>query len=371
MANETPNNPSKPQQSQGKTNASTGASSRADQPTPVSGASQSQGSQAPSGNQSNQGKPSTTTDLKQMGNELAGQAKEAVSSATDQVKSQVSDLSQAAQEQASSFLGDQKDMAAQSLGGVAQALRHAGQELADNDQSTLAQYTDSLAGQIDNFSNSLRDREIGSLLEDAKQLAYRQPEWFVAGALAAGFALGRFFKSSRSRSQQNNYLYAYQGRYDEYNSRGDNRSYGQNYGQNYGQPYGDPNSRSGPDYNRGYVSGQYRPQSSSAYENQYRNEYGAQYSNPSGSTSSQRPVDQWGDTRTPSSGQVTTPGVSSGQNPQRQAELQRNRNVAQTSSQTGGQTQSSSYQGSGATSSSNPANRPNQSEEQRDEGESK
>jgi len=363
MANETPNNPSKPQQSQGKTNASTGASSRADQPTPVSGASQSQGSQAPSGNQSNQGKPSTTTDLKQMGNELAGQAKEAVSSATDQVKSQVSDLSQAAQEQASSFLGDQKDMAAQSLGGVAQALRHAGQELADNDQSTLAQYTDSLAGQIDNFSNSLRDREIGSLLEDAKQLAYRQPEWFVAGALAAGFALGRFFKSSRSRSQQNNYLYAYQGRYDEYNSRGDNR--------NYGQPYGDPYSRTGPDYSRGYDSGQYRPQSGSPYENQYRNEYGAQYSNPAGSTSSPRPVDQWGDTRTPSSGQVTTPGVSSGQNPQRQAELQRNRNVAQTSSQTGGQTQSSSYQGSGVTSSSNPANRPNQSEEQRDEGESK
>jgi hypothetical protein len=174
-----------------------------------------------------------------MSSDLAEQAKGAVSNATDQVKSQAADLTQNAQEQATTFLDEQKGMAAQRLGGVAQAIRHAGQEFADNDESTLAHYTDTLAGQIENFSNSLRDREIGSLIDDARQLAYRQPEWFVAGALAFGFAIGRFFKSSRSRSMQQNYQgnyqYDYQGRQGNYQS-----SYNQNYGdQSYsGQYYG-------------------------------------------------------------------------------------------------------------------------------------
>jgi len=208
-------------------------------------------------------------------------------------------------------------MAAERLGGVAQVLRHAGQELAGNDQSTLAQYTDSLASQIDNFSNTLRDREIGSLLEDAKQLAYRQPEWFVAGALAAGFALGRFFKSSRMRSQQNGYQYGYQGR-NQYNSRGDQRSYGQgydqsygqSYGQNYGQSYGDQYSRGGSEYDRQYDPGQYRPQSGGQYDEQYRSGYSSQYGTSSDRSSGQRSGEQWSNAGgVTGSGQRTTQGV--------------------------------------------------------------
>jgi len=257
--------------------------SRVDQPTPVSAGTQSQG------------QPSSG-DLKQAGRELASDAKDAVttaasdaknavtdaaSSATSQVKEQVSDLTQNVQEQATNYLGEQKGIAADRLEGVASALRNVGQEFNERDEGTLAHYTDGLAEQIERFSGSLRDREIGSLVDDARQLAYRQPEWFVAGALAVGFALGRFFKSSqRPRNDGRGY---------------DNRGYsGQNYGErgyeDRGYSYGNPSDYSegfSGNYARGYAgpsSGSgYAGGSGGYYEGGTTSDYGrGAYRNPEG-----------------------------------------------------------------------------------------
>jgi hypothetical protein len=197
-------------------------------------------------------------DLKQVGQELVQDAKSAVSNATSEVKNQVTEMSDSVQAQASQFLDEQKGMAAERIGGVADALRQAGQELAGHDESTLAQYTNTLAEELDKFSSSLRDREIGSLIDDAKQLAYRQPEWFVAGALAAGFVIGRFFKSSRRAARQ------YDDSYGEYDPRGPSRMYGQQYGEPYGQEFGRSDS---PQYSQGYGSG-YRTGASTGYGSQ-------------------------------------------------------------------------------------------------------
>jgi hypothetical protein len=144
----------------------------------------------------------------------------------------------------------------------------------------LAQYTDSLAGQLDRFSHTLRDREIGSIIDDAKQLAYRQPELFVVGALAAGFVLGRFFKSSSRamRRYENDYYqsdyeypygYDYSYGYNEYDPRDQSRSYGERYGQSYSGQF----SR-GPETS-GYYEGGARTQSG------YQGEYGSRYGQPS------------------------------------------------------------------------------------------
>jgi hypothetical protein len=118
--------------------------------------------------------------------------------------------------------------------------------LAGRDESTLAQYTDSLAGQLDKFSETLRNRDIGSLMDEAKQLAYRQPEVFVVGALAAGFLIGRFLKSS-SRPSSRSYA-----QYDSRNQDGPYGQYGEYYGQQYGgQQYGGQQYR-GQQYGRSY-----------------------------------------------------------------------------------------------------------------------
>jgi hypothetical protein len=247
-------------------------------------------------------------DIKQTGRELAQDAKSAVSNATSQVKSevqgQVADITNAAQEQTTHFLDEQKDMAAQRIEGVAQALRHAGEELAGRDEGTLAQYTDSLAGQLDRFSNSLREREIGSLIEDAKQLAYRQPELFVAGALAAGFVIGRFFKSSRRPSAEYDYSYG------EYDPRDPSRMYGQQYGESYNQEFGSSYS---PEYSQGYGSGYrsgYSTGYGSDYDNQARQRSGGQYGESSGQRSSQDSAQSFGQGSAQSYSQGSSQGSS-------------------------------------------------------------
>ncbi len=249
-------------------------------------------------------------DLKQTGRELANDAKDTVSNAKSEVKEQVSDIAHAAQDQASNFLGEQKGVAAERIGGVAQALRSAGQELSEHDERRLAQYTDSLAGQLDNFSNTLHDRDIGSLVEDAKQLAHRQPEIFVAGALAAGFVLGRFFKSSRRSSR------SYQDAYREFDPRDPSRIYGEQYGQGYGEQF---DRSGGYDYGRNYDSG-----SRTGYGQNYGQSYGQYNSSQTfqGPNTSQGSNEWSGQGSTQQSGQVTTHGVGTGQSLGHERDLQ-------------------------------------------------
>jgi hypothetical protein len=256
-------------------------------------------------------------------------------------------------------------MAAERIEGVAHALRQAGQDLAGRDEGTLAHYTDSLAGQLDNFSNTLRDRDIGSLLEDAKQLAHRQPELFVAGALAAGFVLGRFFKSSR-RSHQDRTQYDYQYGYNEYDPRDASRRYGEPYGQRYGEQFsGDRGRQYSRDYDAGYRAGfqsEYGSQAGQGSNEQWRDQWvrsspeqmgqssqgqfgqsgsaqGYSGQGYSGQSYGQGSSQQFGQPASQSSGQVTTHGLGTGQSIGREAELRRGQEFGQ------GEEQVSNYKG--------------------------
>jgi len=342
MTNQPNNQPGKQNPDQKQSN---NQGSRADQPTPVSGATQQQGQNM----SQNQGQ-SSSGDLKQAGREMASDAKSAVtdaknavtdaaSNATSQVKEQVSDLTQNVQEQATNYLGEQKGMAADRLEGVASALRNVGQEFNERDEGTLAHYTDGLAEQIERFSGTLRDREIGSLVDDARQLAYRQPEWFVAGALAVGFALGRFFKSSqRSRYDNRGYDGGNGGqRYGEqrYGEQGyGGRGYAQQ-GYRYGSPsdysegfssnYGRGSAGGSSGYYEGGTTSDYRRSAyGNTYEAQRRGEMGGQsgYQGSrdydAGYRSDTRPEFS-GSSQSP--GQPTTHGLGTGQSVQREEEM--------------------------------------------------
>lgn len=128
------------------------------------------------------------------------QASQTTAEVKQQIKEVVSDATTSVQAQAGEAIEGQKRAAADRIGSIAGALREVGQKLDDSDESKLAEVTVGLAGELDQFANRLRDRELGMLLSDAKHLAQRRPELFVTGALAAGFLLGRFLRSS-GRSQ--------------------------------------------------------------------------------------------------------------------------------------------------------------------------
>lgn len=99
-------------------------------------------------------------------------------------------------ERATAQLSSQKDKATDGLGTVAQAVRQTTQNLREQQHDTVAQYVERAADQIERFSERLKNKDVNELLDDAQQLARRQPAVFIGGAFALGLVGARFLKSS-------------------------------------------------------------------------------------------------------------------------------------------------------------------------------
>src|SRR3954464_4242087 len=99
-------------------------------------------------------------------------------------------------DKAAAQLSSQKDRATDGLGSVAQAVRQSTQQLRDQKHDTIAGYVEQAADQIEKFSQRLRDKDVGELLDDAQRLARRQPAVFIGSAFALGVIGARFLKSS-------------------------------------------------------------------------------------------------------------------------------------------------------------------------------
>lgn len=108
-------------------------------------------------------------------------------------------LVQEAKETGKSLLDNQKRAAAESLDGWAEALHRAAEQL-QHDDSSVAMFARRAAEGLAGFSGSLRQRDVDSLLAQAQDFARRRPAIFLGGALATGFVLARFLKSSGQRS---------------------------------------------------------------------------------------------------------------------------------------------------------------------------
>lgn len=132
----------------------------------------------------------------------AGQAKEAVRETVDQAKEAVRDTAGQAKEQVAGRLSDQKARAAQSLTGVAQALRTTGEQLREQDQTGITGYVDQIASSVERLSSYVEQHEIGDLVGDVERFARRQPVLFLGGAFVLGLLGARFLKSSSSQRYQ-------------------------------------------------------------------------------------------------------------------------------------------------------------------------
>ena len=142
-----------------------------------------------------------------------GSTATADTSTTEQVKDQVRDKAQLAQEKAQGALGqarsrlrdqvdqrstqagDQVHSAAQDVRGVADQLRGQGKD-------TPARVAEQVADRAESFGTYLRDADGERLLRDVEEVARRQPWLVAAGGLALGFAASRFLKASSSRRYQ-------------------------------------------------------------------------------------------------------------------------------------------------------------------------
>ena len=138
---------------------------------------------------------------KEAARKVADVAKDAAKATYDAVSAQASELASSIAGELETSADDQKRRGAETMRTFAGAVQHAAADL-DQQSPIVARQFRTAAQKVENLAGSLRDRNIRDLVNDASELARRQPLWFFGGAIVAGFALSRFLKSSAVASTQ-------------------------------------------------------------------------------------------------------------------------------------------------------------------------
>jgi hypothetical protein len=108
------------------------------------------------------------------------------------------------QQRVTSRVDEQKNRAADGLGGIADVFRSAGNELR-NENETLASYIDTASDQLKRFADNIRQRGVADMLDDVHAFARRRPALFIGGAFLIGLGIARFLKASSDRGAMRNY----------------------------------------------------------------------------------------------------------------------------------------------------------------------
>ena len=93
---------------------------------------------------------------------------------------------------------EQKNRAADGLGGIANVIRNAGNELRSENE-TIAGYVDQASEQLRRFADQIRQKGVADMLDDVHTFARRRPALFIGGAFLVGLGIARFLKSSAER----------------------------------------------------------------------------------------------------------------------------------------------------------------------------
>jgi uncharacterized phage infection (PIP) family protein YhgE len=161
----------------------------------------------------------------------ADQAKAQASQIADQAKSQVTAIASQATDQVKQQISTHKDKAAESLTSVSQAVRQTADSLSQNGQPQIASAVTTVASQIDNLTDYLKNRDIDQIVGEVSDYARQNPQVFIGGAFLLGIAFARFLKSSQRASSSSTALvpqytasqytapeYTTRSQYDSYNA---------------------------------------------------------------------------------------------------------------------------------------------------------
>lgn len=130
------------------------------------------------------------------GNESTGSVREMAGAAANTVKQEAANFAASAQDKAVEQVEKHKDTATQTLGAFADAIRHAGDQLSQNDQSAAGRMVRQAAQGLETFTRSVEGKRPEELIDAVRDFGRRNPTVFVAGSVLVGIALARFFKAS-------------------------------------------------------------------------------------------------------------------------------------------------------------------------------
>jgi len=117
------------------------------------------------------------------------------------VRAEGQDLAATARDKAEQVVEQQKAAGAEQGHHLADAVRRVADDLEDTSPE-IARHVRSAAESVDSLATALRERSVGDLLGEVNAFAHRQPVAFFGAAMAAGFALTRFARSSASDSHR-------------------------------------------------------------------------------------------------------------------------------------------------------------------------
>jgi hypothetical protein len=132
------------------------------------------------------------------GADTKSSAKEMIGKAGQTVRQEAANFASQAQQRAAGEIEKHKETATQTLGQFANAIRRAGDELSQSDQSMASRFVAQAADGLENFARALSDKRPEDLVDTVRDFSRRNPTAFVAGTVLAGLALGRFMRSTQS-----------------------------------------------------------------------------------------------------------------------------------------------------------------------------
>jgi hypothetical protein len=126
--------------------------------------------------------------------------KDMATAAAGAVKQEVATFASSVQDKAQDRIEDKKQVATKTMGDFASAIRRAGDELAQNDQSTLGRVVKQAADGLEQLTRTVSEKRPEELLDAARQFGRSNPTAFIAGSVLLGVALGRFARSSETHA---------------------------------------------------------------------------------------------------------------------------------------------------------------------------
>lgn len=123
-------------------------------------------------------------------------AKEIVGQAGHALKAEAQSFASAAQDRVRAEAQKGTQAGAKTLGDFANAVRRAGDELSQTDQSPASRLVRQAADGLESLSRNLADKDPGDLLNAVRDFGRKNPAAFIGGAVLVGLALGRFARAS-------------------------------------------------------------------------------------------------------------------------------------------------------------------------------
>ena len=114
----------------------------------------------------------------------------------------LAELAEATRLAAEALVEEQKQRAAAQAKGIAEAVRLAADRLERSETPGIGRYADQAAGQIEQLSQLIGERNWSEIIAETRDFARRRPMLFLVAAAAAGFLAGRVLSVPTVRRRQ-------------------------------------------------------------------------------------------------------------------------------------------------------------------------